>query len=342
MEPEERARQQIDELLEAAGWEIQDFEKLNLGSSLGVAVREFPIKGAGRADYLLFVDRKAVGAIEAKKEGVTLGAVSEQTEKYLTEFPEEIPHIQRPLPFSCESTGIETYFRDLRDPDSKSRRIFAFHKPETLLERVQSTNTLRTRLRDLPPLLKGNLYDCQSEAIHNLERSFGQNRSRALIQMATGSGKTFTAVTACYRLVKHANAKRILFLVDRANLGRQTEKEFQQYVTPDDGRKFTELYNVQRLNSNTIDPVNRVCISTIQRIYSMLSGRGLEEDLEKGSLYEDTPSAQAPLEVSYNPDIPIEAFDFIIVDECHRSIYNLWRQVKRFPLELNLNKNGGA
>lgn len=131
MKPEERARQKIDQLLEAAGWKVQNIQELNRGSSLGVAVREFPLK-SGSADYLLFVDRKAAGVIEAKPEGTTLSGVAEQTEDYIYGIPEQLPHVQEPLPFAYESTGTETFFRDLRDHDTRSRRVFAFHKPETL------------------------------------------------------------------------------------------------------------------------------------------------------------------------------------------------------------------
>jgi type I restriction enzyme R subunit len=180
------------------------------------------------------------------------------------------------------------------------------------------------------PLVEEGLRACQIEAIVNLERSLAEARPRALIQMASGSGKTYTAVSSAYRLIKFANARRVLFLVDRSNLGRQTRKEFQQYITPDDGRKFTELYNVQHLTSNTIDPVNRVCITTIQRLYSMLKGEELDPELEEPSLFEITPTEEEPKEVSYNRHIPIETFDFIITDECHRSIYNLWRQVLEY------------
>ena len=271
VKPEEKARQVIDCLLEAAGWKIQNLNELNLGAALGVAVREFPLK-TGAADYLLFVDRKAVGVIEAKAEGTTLSGVADQSAKYTTGVPDNLPKVQEPLPFAYESTGTETFFRDNRDPEPRSRRVFAFHKPEYLLELANQPDTLRSRLRNLPPLITLGLRDCQTEAIQNLDKSFADARPRALIQMATGSGKTFMAVSSVYRLVKFAKAKRVLFLVDRSNLGRQSLREFQQYITPDDGRKFTELYNVQHLKSNTIDPVNRVCITTIQRLYSMLTG----------------------------------------------------------------------
>jgi type I restriction enzyme R subunit len=333
MTPEEKARQQIDKLLSLAGWTIQDRSELNLGVSLGVAIREFPLEN-GAADYLLFVDRKVAGVVEAKPEGTTLSGVAEQTSKYITNIPGNLPHIQLPLPFSYESTGTETYFRDIRDPDSRSRRVFAFHKPETLNEWMYQQDTLRMRLIEMASmhgLTAEGLRVCQFDAIHNLDQSLAKSRPRALIQMATGTGKTYTAVSSIYRLIKFANARRVLFLVDRSNLGRQTRKEFQQYVTPDDGRKFTELYNVQHLTSNTLDPVSRVCITTIQRLYSMLKGeKEYDPENEEASLFDHLPADMTPRDVIYNPQIPIETFDVIVTDECHRSIYNLWRQVLEY------------
>jgi len=330
VKPEEKARQVIDKLLEAAGWKVQNLQEVDLGAALGVAVREFPLK-AGAADYLLFVDRKAVGVVEAKPEGTTLSGVAEQSSKYVSSVPDNLPAVQEPLPFAYESTGTETFFRDSRDPEPCSRRVFAFHKPECLLAWANQPDTLRKRMRNYPTLMTEGLRDCQIEAIQNLEESFVETRPRALIQMATGSGKTYTAVSAIYRLIKFANAKRVLFLVDRSNLGRQTLREFQQYITPDDGRKFTELYNVQHLNSNTLDPVSRVCITTIQRLYSMLSNESdYDATLEEPSGFDTLPYLDKLKEVSYNPKIPIEQFDFIITDECHRSIYNLWRQVLEY------------
>jgi len=330
--PEQRARLQIDAQLSAAGWALQDIATLNLSASRGVAVREMQSFG-GPADYVLFVDGKALGIVEAKKEGTTLSAVAEQSARY-TDARKWIP--QRwtdPLPFTYESTGVETNFRDQRDPDSRSRPVFAFHTPEHLVELVQQPETLRKKLRHLAfahPLVESGLRECQIDAISSLERSLGDNRTRALIQMATGSGKTFTAVSQAYRLIKHAGARRILFLVDRGNLGRQTVNEFQQFTTPDDGRKFTDLYNVQMLGPGGIDPVCKVTVSTIQRLYSQLSGNAtFDDEADEHSGYEvaGATAGKEPLPVTYNPKIPIESFDFVIVDECHRSIYNLWRQV---------------
>jgi type I restriction enzyme R subunit len=330
--PEAKARRVIDEQLEAAGWRVQSRDRTNLGAGRGIAVCEFPLS-TGFADYLLFVDRQAVGVIEAKPEGTTLSGVAEQSSAYLTGLPANIPHVQLPLPFAYESTGVETFFRDERDPEPRSRRVFAFHQPETLAEWAAEGNTLRARLRQMPPLITQGLWDAQVEAVRNLEQSFAANRPRALVQMATGSGKTFTAVTFVYRLIKFARARRVLFLVDRNNLGRQALREFQQYVTPDDGRKFAELYNVQHMTSNVLDPVSKVCITTIQRLYSMLSGEAeFDAEEEERSLWgrEEELAGETPRLVRYNPDLPIEYFDFIITDECHRSIYNLWRQVLEY------------
>lgn len=330
MTPEEKARINIDKLLELAGWRVQDYKDYDPTVSRGIAIREFPLR-VGEADYVLFVDRNAVGVIEAKPEGTTLGGVDSQSGKYAESFPGNLPHVHLPLPFVYESTGSETLFRDLRDPSPRSRHVFAFHKPETLLEWVSQEETLRSRLRHMPPLITTGLRDCQNEAITNLERSFGDAHPRALIQMATGSGKTFTAVSFIYRLIRHTGAKRVLFLVDRTELGKQAYMEFQQYVTPDDGRKFTEIYNVQRLTSNKIDPVNKVTITTIQRLFSMLKGEAeFDGENEEESLYDHAPADGRPKEVMYNPSIPIETFDFIVTDECHRSIYHLWRQVLEY------------
>ena len=195
--------------------------------------------------------------------------------------------------------------------------MFAFHRPETLLAWVQQEKQLAQRLRQLPLLMPGSLWLAQIEAITGLENSFAAGLLRALIQMATGSGKTYTAVNFTYRLVKYAGARRVLFLVDRGNLGRQTLKEFQQFVSPVNNYKFTEEYIVQHLSGNSLDKSARVVIGTIQRIYSMLKG-----EKEPAPDLDDLPIAAAetlfkkPVPVEYNPNFPIEEFDFIITDEC--------------------------
>ncbi|MEI9476186.1 MAG: type I restriction-modification enzyme R subunit C-terminal domain-containing protein [Deltaproteobacteria bacterium] len=348
--PEQEARESIDRMLDLAGWEVQDYKNANILARTGVVLRNFPLKqGHGFADYLLYVDGRAAGVIEAKKVGTTLTGVELQSGKYREGLPDSLPAWFRPLAFCYESTGVETRFTNGLDPDPRSRNVFSFHRPETLsgwLNDYQTPvawgraadpvipygrpYTLRGRLREVPPLVEEGLWPPQIKAIKNLEKSLADNRPRAVIQMATGSGKTFTAINFIYRLIKFAGARRVLFLVDRGNLGKQTLKEFQQYVSPYNNFKFHEEYILQRLTSNTLDTTARVCISTIQRLYSMLKGQELaEEDDEKSvqgleQIFKEVP----PIE--YNPALPIETFDFIITDECHRSIYNLWRQVLEY------------
>ena len=239
-----------------------------------------------------------------------------------------------PLPFLYESTGVITRFTDARDPKPRSREVFTFHRPETLKEWLEQGDSLPARLHQIPPLNPGNLpakalglRDCQETAIVNLEDSLKHNKPRALIQMATGAGKTYTAITAMYRILKHAKGKRILFLVDTKNLGEQAEQEMLSFTPSDDNRKFTELYAVQRLKSANVPKDTQVCISTIQRMYSILKDEELDECLEELNPAEQLTKPKEPVPVAYNPKVPIEFFDFIIIDECHRSIYNLWRQV---------------
>ena len=303
-------------------------KQLNLGAGLGVAVREYPTD-TGPADYVLFVNRNAVGVIEAKKNeaGQNITAAEGQTERYANANLKWRKD-RTPLRFLFEATGQIIRFTDNADPAPRSREVFYFFKPETLSAWLAQPETLRRRLADhMPVLPERNLRDCQISAVTGLEKSLALNKPRALVHMATGAGKTFTAITSVYRLLKFGGAKRILFLVDTRNLGKQAHQEFMAYTPPDDGRKFTELYNVQRLASSNIDPYSQVCISTIQRMYSILSGEPIDESAEDVSLNEVQQTEKQKKMVRYNPAVPIETFDFIVIDECHRSIYNLWKQV---------------
>jgi len=328
MTPEAKARSLIDAKLEAAGWAIQDMKQLNLGAALGVAVREYTTD-TGPADYVLFVNRNAIGVIEAKKDsaGENLTVTETQTERYANATLKWRKD-NAPLRFLFEATGQIIRFTDGADPAPRSREVFHFFKPETLATWLAQPNTLRRRLAEqMPALPERNLRDCQISAVTGLEKSLALNKPRALVHMATGAGKTFTAITSVYRLLKFGGAKRILFLVDTRNLGKQAHQEFMAYTPPDDARKFTELYNVQRLASPHIDPHSQVCISTIQRMYSILSGEPIDESAEDISLNEVQQTASQSKLVRYNPAVPVETFDFIVIDECHRSIYNLWKQV---------------
>ena len=326
--PETLARQAIDRKLQEAGWAVQGMHQLDLSAASGVAVREFPTD-TGPADYVLFVNRVACGVIEAKKDsaGENLTVTEQQTARYANATLKWRKG-NAPLPFLFEATGELIRFTDGRDPAPRSRELFHFFRPETLAHWLGQGSTLRARLKnDMPALPTHNLRDCQTSAVTGLEQSLALNQPRALVHMATGAGKTFTAITAMYRLLKFGGAKRILFLVDTRNLGQQAHQELMAYTPPDDPRQFTELYNVQRLSSSAIDSHAQVCICTIQRMYSILSGQPIDESAEDLSLNElqQTPG-QAKL-VRYDGATPIETFDFIVIDECHRSIYNLWKQV---------------
>ncbi|MDF1547323.1 MAG: type I restriction-modification enzyme R subunit C-terminal domain-containing protein [Bacteroidales bacterium] len=327
--PEQAARDNIDKQLSAAGWAVQDKDKIDWDKSIGIAIRGY-LTEVGPTDYVLFVERKPVGIIEAKKEDEGLKLISHelQAEYYAKS---KLKYLDNdPLPFVYESTGTITRFTDCRDPNPRSRPVFTFHRPETFNAWLKDGKSLRARLHDIPELPEFNLRECQIKAIVNLEKSFKDNKPLSLVQMATGSGKTYTAITSIYRLLKFADAKRILFLVDTKNLGEQAEQELMAYQPPDDNRKFIELYNVQRLHSNYISPDSHVCISTIQRLYSILKGEELDEEAEETNPNEVKWESKEPMPVVYDRNIPIEFFDFIVIDECHRSIYNVWKQVLEY------------
>lgn len=329
--PEQQARELIDAKLAASGWSVQPYRDMNLGAGLGLAVTEFP--GAhGPADYLLYVDGKAIGVVEAKPVGHTLKGVEGQSASYSDGLPDALPAWRRPLPFQYESTGEVTQFTNWMEPDARSRDIFSFHRPETLHEMVLAEKTLRGGLRAMPPVPHEGLWPKQHIALQRLEQSLCRGKPKALIQMATGSGKTFTAANIAYRLIKHAGARRVCFLVDRTNLGTQTLKEFQQFQPPEERHTFDKLYNIAFPQRNRFDPINRVVITTIQRLYSVLTRQDdLPEEDEERSAFEG-PGAfkKPPVPITYNEDIPPEFFDAIIVDECHRSIYSVWGDVLKY------------
>ncbi|MBL0869334.1 MAG: DEAD/DEAH box helicase family protein [Phycisphaerales bacterium] len=332
--PEQLAREQIDAKLAASGWMVQSYRDMNLGAGLGLAVTEFP--GAhGPADYLLYVDGKAIGVVEAKPAGHTLRGVEGQSASYSDGLPSTLPAWRRPLPFQYESTGEVTQFTNWMETHARSRDIFSFHRPETLREMVQDEKPLRSCLREMPALTPDGLWPKQHTAIVNLEKSLRLAKPKALIQMATGSGKTFTAANIAYRLIKHGHARRVCFLVDRTNLGTQTLKEFQQFQPPGERHTFDKLYNIAFPQKNRFDPINRVVITTIQRLYSVLTDQpDLPEEDEERSAFEGAggPGAfkKPPVPITYNAAIPPEFFDVLIVDECHRSIYSVWGDVLKY------------
>ena len=364
MTPEAHARIHIDQLLTAAGWVVCGVQDANIHAAQGIALREFPLNpGHGVADYLLYVDGKACGVIEAKKVGSTLKGVEVQSARYSQGLPASLPAWRRPLPFLFESTGAETQFTNCLDPQPRSRGVFAFFRPELLALWLRTavpasanhlapgtlpaneegpaftpSGTFLARMQHLPQLVTQwgqgganyQLWPAQITALQNLEKSLAANKPKALIQMATGSGKTFTAISFIYRLIKFAGARRVLFLVDRGNLGRQTKKEFDQYASPYNSYKFGEEFIVQHLQGSQVDTSARVVISTIQRMFSLLKGKELPPEADEESTEGLESLFKDPEPLRYNPAFPIELFDIVVTDEAHRSIYNLWRQVLEY------------
>lgn len=331
MTPEAKVRQSIDKRLEQSGWMLQDMKTLNPSAALGVAVREFPTS-TGPVDYALFVEGVPVGVVEAKKDeaGENITTVEKQSHRYANSALKYVS-IDYEIRFAYEATGEITRFTDYRDEKYRSRRIFSFHRPETLRALLAAPDTIRNNMKHFPPFNTAGFRTCQITAIQNLDKSFAESRPKALVQMATGAGKTFTAITGAYRLLKFGKMRRILFLVDTKSLGKQAEEEFRKYMPNDDNRFFPELYGVCRLKSSYIPSDVQICISTIQRMYSLLCGEELDETAEDVSLFEQSSAdSQMVKEVVYNAKYPPEFFDCIIIDECHRSIYNVWKQVLEY------------
>jgi len=331
MTPEAKAREKIDARLVKSGWIVQDMKQINPMASLGVAVREYPTS-TGPVDYALFVEGKPVGVIEAKKDesGENITVVEGQSDRYANSTFKYV-NVDYRIRFAYEATGVLTRFTDYDDIKYCSREVFSFFRPETLNYLLAQNDTVRNNMKKFPEFDTEGFRDCQIKAIENLDKSFSENKPRALVQMATGAGKTFTAITAAYRLLKYGKMKRILFLVDTKSLGEQAEREFLAYTPNDDNRSFSQLYGVRRLKNSYIPNDVQICISTIQRMYSILCGEELDESAEDESMYEkNDDNTQVSKEVVYNEKYPPEFFDCIIVDECHRSIYNVWNQVLEY------------
>ena len=332
LNPEQEARFRVDEMLDKAGWLVLDYAYADFGAGPGVAIREFPTP-SGPMDYLLVDNGKVIGSIEAKREGETLRQVEAQADRYADGFEalvatRNLPRYADRLPFHYISTGTETLFTSRLDPIRRPREVFHFHRPATLAAWAVESPPYRARLRQMPALNATGLRDVQAEAIKNLEASLADDRPRALAAITMGGGKTRFAVAETYRLLRFGKARRVLFVVDRVSLGGQAEAEFLNFVSPDDGRRFGDIFGVQVLRSDDVSKSANVIICTIQRLYAMLRDGKVEYDpeLDEVSGFETVDDGR-PVEVSYNKDFPVEFFDLIWIDECHRSIYGRWGQV---------------
>lgn len=322
MTPEEKARQKIDQWFVDAGWDVVDREDYE-PTSTAVAIREGVLKGNLEADYLLFINGKAIGVLEAKREDkdVSSDKVCEQAFLYAKSVPNTYQVYQNPLPFLFTSNGRELYFCDFRKQDYDFKQIITIPSPYELVKKLG----VEDLFAGLPVLHKKGLRDCQYEAITELEKSFRSGQKRALMVLATGAGKTYTACLAAYRMLSYTPMRRILFLVDRNNLGKQAEGEFGTFRLTENGDAFNTIFTVNRLHSSSIPSDSNVVISTIQRLFSFLKGEAIVDDD-----YDDDNEPTEEVILPPNPNLPHDYFDMIIIDECHRSIYGNWRKVLEY------------
>lgn len=319
--PEEKARKKIDALLKKAGWKIVSREEYSPGMS-AVAIEEGLLKGNLEADYLLFLEGKAIGVLEAKKESTVLSdIVANQAENYTRQLLPMYQYWEKPLPLIYLSNGKELLFRNLKEPDGKYRKLDAMHSPKKMAELAGVTSYFI----GLPTLDRKGLRDCQFEAVTNLEASFRNGHQRALIVLATGAGKTFTACLAAYRFLTYTPARRVLFLVDRNNLGKQATGEFGDFKLTETGEPFNTIYTTERLRSSKVPKQANLVICTIQRLFAVITGQELQDGDDDESAFE--PGSGADVELSGDLKLPPDFFDLIIVDECHRSIYGRWKKV---------------
>lgn len=322
MTPEEKARHKIDQWFTDAGWEVINRDEYE-PTSTAVAIREGLLKDNLEADYFLFINGKAVGVLEAKREETDAfsSIVCEQAALYARSVPNIYQTYQKPLPFIFTSNGKELYFCDFREQDHYFKQIMTIPTPHELVKKLG----INDYFAGLPTLRKKGLRDCQYEAITELEKSFRSGQKRALMVLATGAGKTYTVCLAAYRMLSYTPMRRVLFLVDRNNLGKQAEGEFGTFRLTENGEAFNTIFTVNRLRSSFIPSDSNVIISTIQRLFSFLKGDAIEDNEDDD---ENEPTEEVALPP--NPNLPHDYFDMIIVDECHRSIYGNWCKVLEY------------
>jgi len=323
MTPEEKARVRIDQMFSDAGWKVVSRDEYS-PSLTAAAIEEGILQGGKEADYLLFINGKAVGVLEAKKASTDVSSdkVIEQAEGYTHKLTKYYQYYANPLPIVYVSNGQVTLFRD---KDGSYIPVGCIHTPKEICKMLG----IEDEFAGLPTLKKKGLRDCQYEAITELERSFRSGQNRAYMVLATGAGKTYTACMASYRFLSYTPMRRVLFLVDRNNLGKQAEDEFGKFKLTETGDAFNTIFTVNRLKSQAIPKDSNVVISTIQRLFSLLKGEDIEEtDDDENYDGDETPTPAVTLPA--NPTLPKDFFDLIIVDECHRSIYGSWRSVLEY------------
>ena len=323
MTPEEKARVKIDRWFEDAGWEVTDRDHYT-PTSTAVAIREGLLENNLEADYFLFINGKAVGVLEAKRKEVDIAAdhVAEQAEHYTRAVPNCYQTHSNPLPLVYLSNGESVLFKNQEIEDAPYDEINRIHSPKEIVKMLG----IEEQFAGLPVVKKRGLRDCQYEAISELEKSYRTGQNRALMVLATGAGKTYTAVTAAYRFLNYAKMRRVLFLVDRNNLGKQAEGEFGTYRLTENGDPFNTIFGVSRLKSATIPKDANVVISTIQRLFAFLKGEPITSDNDD----DEESGTNEEINLPPNPALPQDYFDLIIIDECHRSIYGNWKKVLEY------------
>ena len=324
MKPEEKARVIIDRMFEEAGWKVVDRDKY-VPNMTAVAIREGLMVGNREADYLLFLNGKAVGVLEAKRIETDINSdiVQEQARLYTRSCPKWcqawFPNI--PLPLAYVANSRDLMFYDTRKSNSEFEYCKKIHTPKE----VKKLLGLEDDYVGLPMLNPKGLRACQYEAITELEKSYRNGENRALMVLATGAGKTYTACLAAYRMLAFTPMKRILFLVDRNNLGKQAETEFGTFRLTENGDPFNTIFTVNRLKSSSVPADSNVVISTIQRLFSLLKGDEITDNDEDDEEIEDK-----EIMLPENPNLLSDFFDMIIIDECHRSIYGNWQKVLNY------------
>lgn len=323
LKPEERARSKIDEQLVDAGWHIADRNGLTFSHN-AIALVEGLLKGNKEADYLLFVDGKVIGVLEAKRSDIDLeSSAGDQAATYAHLIPAEYPRWLDELKVILLANGEQILLRDA--VDGEYRPIASMPTPKMCLE-LSGVKSYWGGLPELKERDRRALRACQIEAVSNLESSFRRGANKALVVLATGAGKTYTACMAAYRLLSYTPAKRILFLVDRNNLGEQALNEFSTFRLTQNDAPFTDIFITERLKGNKANPKASVTIATIQRVYAALTGTDARSDADEDAVDQEVESQPVAIDGSI-AKLPHDWFDAIIIDECHRSIYGRWRAV---------------
>lgn len=333
MLPEKLARVKIDKQLNSAGWDIVSREDYVPNTSL--AVKEALMKGGNESDYLLFVDNKAIAVVEAKREENSLGAeVAEQAENYAV-TPEDWygTWFDSLIPLVYLSNGDKILYKNLlADPDGDYIELKEMHSPKKMLQLINQ----KSEFGALPRIEKKGLRVCQYNAEDNFEKSIKQAKKKSLAILATGSGKTYLACLAAYRLLNYTQTRRVLFLADRNNLARQAETEFKLFDRTEKQQSLNELYTINRLTNP--EKINGdIIISTIQKLFAVLTGQKADEtnedeEDENNLNFDENDEQKNEPEIELGKDIklPPDYFQFIIVDECHRSIYGKWKSVLKY------------